>query len=85
MTLHVTDDVLDGDWRRLAACRGMDPDLFFPLRGEAGDLAVATCASCPVRGECSAYALTHGERFGVWGGLSESGRKRLRKAARGQP
>ena len=63
----------------------MDPDLFFSLRGEAGDLAVATCASCPVREERSAYALAQPEHFGVWGGLSESERKRMHKAARRQP
>ena len=81
MTPQLTDSALDGDWHRHAACRGMDPEMFFPLRGEANEaaFAVATCGTCPVRGECAAYALAHGEHFGVWGGLSESRRKRLRR------
>ncbi len=75
MTVTLLDavDDLTATWRRDAVCRGMDPDLFFPERGEAADLAVATCARCAVREECFAYALAHGEKFGVWGGLPESG------------
>jgi hypothetical protein len=46
--------------------------------------------ACPVQTECLAYALEHGERFGVWGGLSERARRKLQRPmvappARGGP
>ena len=84
MTLHVDDD-LGETWRRSVACRGMDADLFFPVRGQSAALAVATCARCEVHDERAAYALDHGEKFGVWGGLPENRRKRPRWASRRQP
>jgi WhiB family redox-sensing transcriptional regulator len=84
VTLLAANDLTE-TWRHDAACRGMDPDLFFPERGEAPAPAVAVCARCPVRDECFAYALAHGEKFGVWGGLPETRRRRLRTALRGQP
>jgi hypothetical protein len=53
----------------LPACRGADPDLFFPLPGESAGQAIAICSGCLVRAECLALALANGERFGVWGGV----------------
>lgn len=63
-----------------AACRGMDPDLFFPARGDtqAVNEAKATCAGCDVRALCAEAG--HGEHFGIWGGLSERQRRRKRTA-----
>jgi WhiB family redox-sensing transcriptional regulator len=66
----------------LGSCRGMDPDVFFPDRGESLAPAKAVCGECIVRDECLEYALDHGERFGVWGGTSERERRRLRRARR---
>jgi WhiB family redox-sensing transcriptional regulator len=37
------------------------------------------CLSCEVRSECLEYALAHDERFGIWGGLSERERRRLKR------
>jgi WhiB family redox-sensing transcriptional regulator len=37
--------------------------------------------ACDVRAECLEYALLHDERFGIWGGLSERERRRLRRRA----
>ena len=68
-----------GAWLTRAACRGMDPELFFPERGEPTEPAKAVCAGCPVRGECLDYALTNVERFGIWGGLSERERRAIRR------
>jgi WhiB family redox-sensing transcriptional regulator len=61
-----------GDWRTLAACRGLDPDLFFPERGDAFTArnAQAVCAACPVAEQCLEFAIEVGETEGIWGGLS---------------
>jgi WhiB family redox-sensing transcriptional regulator len=69
-----------GEWLARAACRGMDPELFFPDRGESTEQAKAVCAACPVRAECLDHALTNVERFGIWGGLSERERRAIRRA-----
>jgi WhiB family redox-sensing transcriptional regulator len=75
------DDLLDRPaWFELARCRGVDPNLFFPERGESLAAAKAVCAECPVRAECLGWALTEGEKFGVWGGQSEKERGRIRRA-----
>jgi WhiB family redox-sensing transcriptional regulator len=66
------------DWTEQAACRGMDPDLFFPERGHSTAEAKAVCGSCPVRDTCLDEALARSERFGIWGGKSERERRRLR-------
>jgi len=67
------------DWRAEAACRGMDTALFFTERGEGHDDTKALCRNCPVKAECLRFALDNGEKFGVWGGLSERERRRLRR------
>jgi Transcription factor WhiB len=51
------------------ACRGADPDLFFPLPRESADPAKAICAACAVRADCLALARARGEQFGIWGGV----------------
>ena len=60
------------DWRNLAACRGLDPELFFPERGDAFTArnAQAVCAACPVAAECLEFAIANDETVGIWGGLS---------------
>ena len=64
------------DWRSAAACRGADPALFFPVRGEPVAPARAVCGSCPVADPCLHDALERGERWGVWGGQTELERRR---------
>lgn len=66
-------------WMRQAACRSVDPELFFPGRGESTREAKAACAGCPVRVECLDYAIANGERHGIWGGLSPRERRRARR------
>jgi WhiB family redox-sensing transcriptional regulator len=68
-------------WRLHAACRGVDTELFYFPEGERGlarasreRAARAICTICPVKAPCAAYALQHHERYGVWGGLTESDR-----------
>jgi WhiB family redox-sensing transcriptional regulator len=66
-------------WQDQANCLGVDPDLFFPERGASTREAKEVCKGCVVRGECLEYALANGEKFGIWGGLSERERRRLRR------
>jgi WhiB family redox-sensing transcriptional regulator len=68
-----------GPWAGAAACSGVNPDLFFPDRGGDTTEAKKVCAVCPVRRECLDYALEAGEVHGVWGGLSERQRRRVRR------
>ncbi len=69
-------------WQRHANCMGVDPDLFYPGRGDALAPAKAVCRSCVVRADCLEYALANGEKFGVWGGMSERERRRVRHRRR---
>ena len=64
-------------WRQRAACRGVDPDVFYPTSDEEAEVAKAICTQCPVREPCLEYALTTRERDGVWGGATERERRRL--------
>ena len=67
-------------WQLYANCLGVDPDLFFPERGASTREAKQVCQGCVVREECLEYALANGEKFGIWGGLSERERRRIRRA-----
>lgn len=65
-----------------AECLGTDPELFFPERGQTTELAKAVCRECIVREECLEYSLENGIKHGVFGGLSERERRRIRKERR---
>lgn len=65
-------------WQADGACRTHDTDLFFPERGQPLDASRRICAGCPVREQCLDYAVEHNIGFGVWGGLSERERRRIR-------
>jgi WhiB family redox-sensing transcriptional regulator len=67
-------------WRVLAACRGLDPELFFIERGESTTTAKAICRGCAVREECLEVAVVRPEKFGIWGGMSERERRKIRVA-----
>lgn len=73
------DDELE--WHDKALCAQTDPEAFFPEKGGSTREAKRICESCEVRQECLEYALANDERFGIWGGLSEMERRRLRKRA----
>lgn len=64
-------------WRQRAACRGVDPDVFYPSSDEEAEEAKAICRVCPVRESCLEYALVNRERDGVWGGATERERRRI--------
>jgi len=68
-------------WMDGAVCARTDPEAFFPEAGSNIRDAKKICLGCDVRAECLEYALRKNERFGVWGGVSERARNKMRKAA----
>ena len=74
------------DWRHRAACRDIDPELFFPV-GNTGpaiaqiEEAKKICVPCIVRQDCLQWALESGQDSGVWGGLSEDERRAMKRRA----
>lgn len=75
---------MSDEWMDDAACRGMDPELFFPVRGDfaAVEAARAICRGCSVMAECRAYGLAEPHMHGMWGGLSERERRQVRSRRR---
>jgi len=70
-----------GSWQDQALCAQTDPEAFFPEKGGSTREAKRICLGCDVKQECLDHALAHDERFGIWGGLSERERRRLRREA----
>jgi WhiB family redox-sensing transcriptional regulator len=75
-------------WQTDAACRAVDPNLFFGPQHEPREVKAArearaktVCATCPVRQPCLEFAISTNEPFGVWGGLNELERRRLSRRA----
>ncbi len=64
-------------WSTRAACRGLDPTIFFPLSDDQEQAAKTICGGCDVRELCLEHALGHREREGVWGGCTERERRRI--------
>ena len=64
-------------WGESAACRGLDPDWFHPVRGEPTDGPKAVCDGCPVSLNCLAYAMQERILIGVWGGTSARERRQM--------
>ena len=80
---HHPDWQDDATWRDDAACRDADPDLFFPggdVRSVLAQVKTAKliCRACPVRNTCLSWALDSGQEYGIWGGMTEDERRRLR-------
>ena len=78
--LRLLVEVEEKPWQDQANCLGVDPDLFFPERGASTREAKEVCRGCVVRPECLEFALVNSEKFGIWGGMSERERRRLRRA-----
>jgi WhiB family redox-sensing transcriptional regulator len=69
------------DWRQYAACRGINPEVFYPPKGDPSLSAAALrfCRQCIVRRTCLDYANTSPvELDGVWGGMVPRDRRRDR-------
>lgn len=70
------------DWHEQAACAGVDPAPFFSSDDIEQQHALSICAGCPVREPCLEFALRHGERIGIWGGMREHDRLQLTRQRR---
>lgn len=79
MSLAALFGIEDADWIDLALCAQTDPEAFFPEKSGSTREAKKVCLSCEVRDECLRVALDNDERFGIWGGLSERERRKLKK------
>lgn len=80
--MTLTNFRTDTEWREDAACRGLDTSTFFPLTDEDAGPAKEVCAACPVRQACLEFALASRQEDGVWGGLTETERRRVRRRRR---
>jgi WhiB family redox-sensing transcriptional regulator len=72
----------DEGWAKKAACKGYDPDIFYPEKGCGSAAAKEICRSCVVRDECLEYAVETNQLFGIWGGLNERQRRNIRRSPR---
>jgi WhiB family redox-sensing transcriptional regulator len=76
---ELAPETTDDQWQERALCAQTDPEAFFPEKGGSTREAKRICMGCEVRDACLDYALAHDERFGIWGGLSERERRRLKR------
>ena len=79
MSLDDLFGAAEQEWQEQALCAQTDPEAFFPEKGGSTREAKRICQACAVRDECLEYALLKDERFGIWGGLSERERRRLKR------
>jgi WhiB family redox-sensing transcriptional regulator len=69
-------------WRRHSACRGLDPEIFYPTTDDEADAAKVVCHGCSVQERCLEFALQGREKEGVWGGATEKERRRILRQRR---
>lgn len=58
------------EWKKKAACRGMDTRMFFDYFEASNQVQLevdAICASCPVQDACETYAINTRSEGGVFG------------------
>jgi WhiB family transcriptional regulator, redox-sensing transcriptional regulator len=79
VTIESAPATADDQWQERALCAQTDPEAFFPEKGGSTREAKRICLGCEVRDVCLDYALANDERFGIWGGLSERERRRLKR------
>lgn len=73
---------MNAPWRQRGACRGLDPDIFYPPTDDEADAAKAVCEECPVREPCLEFALSTREAEGIWGGATARERRRILRRRR---
>jgi WhiB family redox-sensing transcriptional regulator len=79
--VECSDDAEELGWQDRALCAQTDPEAFFPEKGGSTREAKKVCRGCEVQAECLEFALENDERFGIWGGMSERERRRLKREA----
>lgn len=83
MSVKIVDFRPSGEyqWTQQARCSKTSASVMFPHDGDAAGIeyAKSLCAECPVRAQCLADALEHGEQWGIWGGLTTNERKKLNR------
>jgi WhiB family redox-sensing transcriptional regulator len=75
----IAEVLMPPEWTKKALCAEVDPEIFFPEIGGTTTDVKRICKACDVKAECLEYSLRNNERFGVWGGLSEQDRRKLRR------
>ena len=68
---------MDHAWHQQGACRGLDPEIFYPATDEEAEQAKAVCSLCGVQEACLERALGRREKDGIWGGATEKERRRI--------
>lgn len=89
----MTRTVADMAWQDDAACRGADPEIFFPDNSDHRKIvkALLWCNGCPVREACLQFALDtegslgHSSRSGIYGGHTAEQRYAKYRHSRGKP
>ena len=74
--------MIDMSWRQRGACRGLDPEVFYPISDEDAGEAKSICGACSAQEQCLEYALGNRETDGVWGGATERERRRILRQRR---
>lgn len=75
----MSTNLISREWTELSLCVDMDKNLFFPDSYSGVIKAKRICSKCPVSTQCLDYAMRNDINYGVWGGLGETDRLRLRK------
>jgi WhiB family redox-sensing transcriptional regulator len=80
--IEESDLLMDMSWRQRGACRGLDPEIFYPPSEDDVSEAKMICGTCAVREACLEYALDNREGDGIWGGATERERRRMLRQRR---
>ena len=75
---------MDRGWQTGAACKGLDPTIFYPMTDDEAVVAKSVCDECPVQADCLEHAIGNREHNGVWGGATERERQRIIRRRRRQ-
>lgn len=75
MATELSKDLKEQEWQKEGLCRGIEPEVFFPVAEEDAWRAKEICNACPVKEPCLVASLRNRERYGVWGGVSEKERQ----------
>lgn len=77
---HIATAVTQDNWQEFAVCAETGPDAFYPEPGASFAQAKKVCGGCDVRDYCLEEAIENNVRGGLWGGLSESERDKLKRS-----